>query len=138
MRKTVPEYKNLSTTNLITKLEELVKSSDSAIKKQVITVTSETGGALDLASIIQALTTRLGQQNFREDWITVGTATYTTYDDENADNDLLDEDLAKLQEMSTELLAQRKTNLYKNIRQINRQEGRTNNEYDVSTTLRAS
>lgn len=138
LRKTVPEYKNLSTTNLITKLEELVKSSDSAIKKQIITVTSETGGALDLASIIQALTARLGQQNFREDWITVGTATYTTYDDENEDNDLLNQDLAKLQDMSAELLAQRKTSLYKNIRQINRQEGRSNNEYDVSATLRAS
>jgi chemotaxis response regulator CheB len=61
LRKTVPEYKNLSTTNLINKLEELVKSSDSATKKQIITITSETGGALDLAKIMQALTTRLGQ-----------------------------------------------------------------------------
>jgi hypothetical protein len=40
--------------------------------------------------------------------------------------------------MSAELLAQRKTNLYKNIRQINRKEGRSNNEYDVNATLRAS
>lgn len=138
LRKTVPEYKNLSTTNLINKLEELVKSSDSATKKQIITITSETGGALDLAKIMQALTTRLGQQNFREDWITVGTATYTTYDDENEDNTLLDEDITRLQKMSAELLAQRKTNLYKNIRQINRKEGRSNNEYDVNATLRAS
>ena len=139
IRQALGKTERFSLKSIIAILEDYIKTSEAATRKQLITLSSESGSALDLTKILQTGVIKMGQDNFREDSIHIGVATYT-FEETNTQNveGQIDDEMKKISNMQQDLLNIRRSTVYKDIKKDNTRNKRQAQEYDVTGTLRAS
>lgn len=139
------EIKDNNILPIIEELETILKSSEAQDRREIITITSESGGAFDLDNILDNTITIRLDNNFREDSITVGYLRYENNEDElinNSENIMnsASSALEKTKNRMYELHSKDKTkeDIYSELSKRNIKAGRTSREYDVRSTLEAA
>ena len=140
IKKALNMHSNTSLETVMERLETVLKTSEAYDRQELITITSEHGGALDLSRSLKNTITTVLKNNFREDSVHVGYITYSydntqALDNINADVTQINDALKKTSKLMSEF---RSKDIYKILSKNNTKNGRQSREYNVQSTLEAS